>query len=140
MATVHLIQYEEASEEIKAIFDEIKQARNIADVNNFWKALANHPDTLKRTWDSLRTVMQPGTLDPLVKEMLYIAVSIANNCDYCIHSHTTSAFGKGMTQAQYQELLAVVGMASQTNALATALKVPIDPQFLADSESETVNV
>ena len=140
MATVHLIQYEEASEEIKAIFDEIKQARNIADVNNFWKALANHPDTLKRTWDSLRAVMQPGALDPLVKEMLYIAVSIANNCDYCIHSHTAAAFAKGMSEDQYQELLAVVAMASQTNALATALKVSIDPQFLADSESETVNV
>lgn len=133
MATARLIHYEEASEEVKAVFDEIKQTRHIADVNNFWKALANHPDTLKRTWESLRAVMGPGSLDPVVKEMLYVAVSIANNCDYCIHSHTASAFAKGMSEDQYQELLAVVGMASQTNALATALKVPIDPQFLADS-------
>ncbi|MCA9918544.1 MAG: carboxymuconolactone decarboxylase family protein, partial [Anaerolineales bacterium] len=83
MATVKLIEYEDATPEAQAVFDEIKQARNIDDVNNFWKALANHPDSLRRTWDSLRAIMQPGALDPLTKEMLYIAVSIANNCDYC---------------------------------------------------------
>ncbi len=129
MATVPLIEYEDASPEVRAVFDEIKQARNIEDVNNFWKAIANHPDSLRRTWESLRDIMKPGALDPLVKEMIYVAVSIANNCDYCIHSHTASAFAKGMSEAQYQELLAVVGMAHQTNAQATGLKVPIDDQF-----------
>lgn len=132
MATVSLIHYEDASEEVKAVFDDIKRTRNIEDVNNFWKALANHPDTLKRTWENLRDIMQAGTIDSLTKEMIYIAVSIANNCDYCVHSHTASAFKKGMSAAQYQELLAVVGMAHQTNALSIAMKVPIDPQFLKD--------
>jgi AhpD family alkylhydroperoxidase len=130
MATVLLIEYENASEEVKAVFDDIQRTRNVKDVNNFWKALANHPATLKRTWESLREVMQPGTLDPLTKEMIYIAVSVANNCDYCIHSHTASARAKGMTEAQYEELLAVVGMASETNALSTAMKVPVDEQCL----------
>ena len=130
MATLPLIQYDEASVQVKAVFDDIKQARQIDDVNNFWKALANHPDTLKRTWEILSQVMQPGALDGLTKELIYIAVSIANNCDYCIHSHTASAFAKGMTEEQYQELLAVIGMAHQTNALATGMKVPIDPQYL----------
>ena len=132
MATLPLIQYDEASAQVKAVFDEIKQARQIDDVNNFWKALANHPDTLKRTWETLSQVMQPGSLDGLTKELIYIAVSIANNCDYCIHSHTASAFAKGMTEEQYQELLAVIGMAHQTNALATGIKVPIDPQYLKE--------
>ncbi|HEY5670085.1 MAG TPA: carboxymuconolactone decarboxylase family protein [Anaerolineales bacterium] len=132
MATLPLIQYDEASAQVKAVFDEIKQARQIDDVNNFWKALANHPDTLKRTWETLSQVMQPGSLDGLTKELIYIAVSIANNCDYCIHSHTASAFAKGMTEEQYQELLAVIGMAHQTNALATGMKVPIDPQYLKE--------
>jgi AhpD family alkylhydroperoxidase len=130
MATVSLIEYADASPEVRAVFDDIKRTRNVKDVNNFWKALANHPATLKRTWENLREVMQPGTLDPLTKEMLYIAVSVANNCDYCIHSHTASAFAKGMTPAQYEELLAVIGMASETNALSTAMKVPVDPQYL----------
>ncbi len=130
MATLPLIQYDEASAQVKAVFDDIKQARQIDDVNNFWKALANHPDTLKRTWETLSQVMQPGVLDGLTKELIYIAVSITNNCDYCIHSHTASAFAKGMTEEQYQELLAVIGMAHQTNALATGMKVPIDPQYL----------
>ncbi len=132
MATLPLIQYDEASAQVKAVFDEIKQARQIDDVNNFWKALANHPDTLKRTWETLSQVMQPGVLDGLTKELIYIAVSITNNCDYCIHSHTASAFAKGMTEEQYQELLAVIGMAHQTNALATGMKVPIDPQYLKE--------
>ncbi|NOX63475.1 MAG: carboxymuconolactone decarboxylase family protein [Chloroflexi bacterium] len=131
MSTVSLIEYDHASPEVQAVFDEIKQARNIEDVNNFWKALANHPTLLRQTWDALKQVMQPGALDGLTKEMLYIAVSIANNCDYCIHTHTAAAFAKGMTQAQYEELLAVVAMAHQTNALATGMKVPVDPQFLA---------
>ncbi|MEW5718633.1 MAG: carboxymuconolactone decarboxylase family protein [Chloroflexota bacterium] len=130
MATVSLIEYENASPEARAVFDDIKRTRNVKDVNNFWKALAHHPATLKRTWESVREVMQPGALDPLTKEMIYIAVSVANHCDYCIHSHTASARAKGMTEAQYAELLAVIGMASETNALVTALKVPVDPQFL----------
>ncbi len=131
MATVTLIEYENASPEVRAVFEDIKRTRNVPDVNNFWKALANHPDTLKRTWETLREVMRPGALDPLTKEMIYIAVSVVNNCDYCIHSHTAAARAKGMTAAQHQELLAVIGMAAETNALSNALKVPIDPQFLA---------
>ena len=134
MATVTRIEYENTSPEVKAVFDDIKRTRNVPDVNNFWKALANHPETLKRTWETLREVMRPGALDPLTKEMIYIAVSVANNCDYCIHSHTAAARAKGMTDAQYQELLAVIGMAAQTNALSTAMKVPIDPQFLVGSD------
>ncbi len=130
MATVSLIEYATASDEVRAVFDDIKRTRNVKDVNNFWKALANHPATLKRTWDDLKQVMQPGALDALTKEMIYVAVSVANNCDYCIHSHTTNAFAKGMTPAQYQELLAVIGMASETNSLSTAMKVPVDQQYL----------
>ena len=131
MATVPLIQYEQASLEVKAIFDDIKKTRKIDEVNNFWKALANHPDTLRRTWERLREVMAPGALDELTKEMVYLAVSITNNCDYCIHSHTAGAFGKGMTAQQHQELLAVIAMAHQTNALANGLKIPVDPAFQA---------
>ena len=134
MSTVGLIQYENASPEVQTIFDDIKRTRNIPDVNNFWKALANHPETLRRTWAALKEIMAPGALDPLTKELIYIAVSVANNCDYCIHSHTASARAKGMTDAQYSELLAVVGMASQTNALATAMKVPIDPKYLVETQ------
>lgn len=130
MATVSLIEYADASDEVRAVFDDIKRTRNVKDVNNFWKALANHPATLKRTWDDLKQVMQPGVLDALTKEMIYIAVSVANNCDYCIHSHTANAFAKGMTPAQYEELLAVIGMASETNSLSTSMKVPVDEQYL----------
>ncbi len=129
MATVSLIQYEEASPQVRAVFDDIKSTRHIPDVNNFWKALANYPGLLERTWEASREVMRPGALDAVTKEMIYIAVSIANNCEYCIHSHTASATAKGMTTEQYQELLSVVAMASQTNALATAMQVPVDPQF-----------
>lgn len=135
MATVRLIQYEQASADVKAVFDDIKRTRNIADVNNFWKALANHPDVLKRTWESLREVMQPGAIDLLTKEMIYIAISVANNCDYCVHSHTASAVAKGMSDEQYHELMAVIAMAYQTNGLANSMRVPIDPQFLADAAS-----
>jgi len=131
MSTVALIQYKDAPPEVRAVFDDIKRTRNVPDVNNFWKALANHPEALRRTWETLREIMRPGALDPLTKEMIYVAVSVANNCDYCIHSHTASAFAKGMTEAQYGELLALVSMAAQTNALANAMKVPIDPQYLA---------
>ena len=130
MATVSLLNYDEAPEEVQKVFDEIKAARDIPDVNNFWKAHAHDPVTLRRVWNSLSQVMKPGALDPLTKEMLYIAVSIANNCEYCIHSHTAAARAKGMTETQYAELLAVVSMASQTNALVTGMKVPVDEDFL----------
>ncbi len=130
MATVSLIEYENASDEVKAVFDDIKRTRNVKDVNNFWKALANQPVLLKRTWEASREVMKPGALDAVTKEMIYIAVSVAHNCEYCIHSHTASAFAKGMTQEQYAELLAVIGMASETNAFANALKIPVDEQYL----------
>lgn len=129
MATVPLVQYEDAPRAVKEIFDDIKRTRNVEDVNNFWKALANQPDTLKRTWDVVRDVMRPGALDELTKEMIYAAVSITNNCDYCIHSHTAGAFNKGMTEAQYQELLAVVATAHMTNAIANGLKIPVDERF-----------
>ena len=129
MATVTLIEYEDASPEVRAIYDDIRAVRKTDFINNFWKALANQPDNLKRIWENLRAIMADGELDSLTKEMLYIAVSIANNCDYCIHSHTASAFNKGMSEGQYQELMAVVGMAHQTNGLATGLKVPVDEVF-----------
>jgi len=130
MATVSLIEYAEASAEVRLVFDDIKRTRNVEDVNNFWKALANHPPTLKRIWEGLQQVMQPGALDALTKEMIYVAVSITNGCDYCIHSHTAAARAKGISESQYGELLAVIGMANQTNALSTAMKVPVDAQFL----------
>ena len=130
MATVSLIEYADASPEVRAVFDDIKRTRNVKDVNNFWKALANQPALLKQTWEASRAVMKPGALDAVTKEMIYIAVSVAHNCDYCIHSHTASAFAKGMTQEQYAELLAVIGMASETNAIANALKIPVDAQYL----------
>ena len=129
MATVTLLNYEDASPEAREVFDEIKAARGVDDVNNFWKALAHQPETLRRIWDGLKLVMAKGEMDSLTKEMIYIAVSIANNCDYCIHSHTAAAFSKGMTGGQYAELIAVVAMAHQTNALATGLKVPVDNAF-----------
>jgi AhpD family alkylhydroperoxidase len=116
---------------VKAIFDDIKRTRKIDDVNNFWMALANHPETLRRTWDAVKEVMRPGALDELTKEMIYVAVSITNNCEYCIHSHTAAAFGKGMTGEQYQELVAVTAMAHQTNALSNAFKIPVDSKFQA---------
>ncbi len=130
MATLRPLEKDEMAPEARAVIDEIKAARGVDDVNNFWKALAHQPANLRRIWDGLKQVMSPGELDPVVKEMLYIAVSAANNCDYCVHSHTASARAKGMTPGQYAELLAIVAMASQTNALANALKVPVDEEFL----------
>ncbi len=124
-----LVEYAEAPPEVRAVFDAIKAARGVPDVNNFWKALAVHPPTLARTWESLREVMAPGALDPMVKEMIYAAVSMANGCAYCTASHTAAARAKGMTEAQYGELLAVVAMAAETNRLAEALRVPVDPAF-----------
>jgi AhpD family alkylhydroperoxidase len=124
-----LVEYAEAPPEVRAVFDAIKQARGVPDVNNFWKALAVHPPTLARTWESLKEVMAPGALDPVVKEMVYAAVSMANGCAYCTASHTAAARAKGMTEAMYGELLAVVAMAAETNRLAEALRVPVDPAF-----------
>ena len=122
MATVPLVRYEDATREVKEIFDDIKRTRNIEDVNNFWKALANHPETLRRTWASVRDVMRPGALDEVTKEMIYAAVSITNNCEYCIHAHTAAAFNKGMTDAQYEELLAVVAMAHRATRPVAVVK------------------
>lgn len=130
MATVKLIQQTEASPEVQAIFDDIKATRNIADVNNFWKALANQPDNLKRVWQSVKEIMVAGDIDAKTKEMIYVAVSIMNNCDYCIHSHTAAATAKGMTEGQYQELLAVIALANTTNTLANGLKIPVDAAYL----------
>jgi AhpD family alkylhydroperoxidase len=124
-----LVEHADAPPEVRAVYDAIKAARGVPDVNNFWKALAVHPPTLARTWESLREVMAPGALDPLVKEMLYVAASMASGCTYCIASHTAAARAKGMTEAQFGELLAVVAMAAETNRLAEALRVPVDPQF-----------
>ncbi len=124
-----LIEYAEAAPEARAVFEEIMAARGVADVNNFWKALAVDPALLRRTWDSLRSVMAPGALDPVVKEMLYLAASMTSGCAYCTASHGAAARAKGMTDAQFGELLAVVGMAAETNRLAEALRVPVDPQF-----------
>jgi AhpD family alkylhydroperoxidase len=129
MATVPLVRYENAPREVQDVFDDIKRTRDVDDVNNFWKALANHPETLKRTWALVRDVMRPGALDEMTKEMIYAAVSMTNNCDYCIHSHTAAAFNKGMTESQYQELLAVVSTANLTNSLANGFKVPVDERF-----------
>lgn len=133
MSTVPLLSKTTASPEARAVFDEICAARGLTDVNNFWKALANDPVTLRRTWDSLQTVMAPGALDPLTKELIYMAVSIANGCSYCVHSHTAAARAKGLTPTQHAEFLAVVGLAHQTNGLVTALGVPLDPAFDASA-------
>jgi AhpD family alkylhydroperoxidase len=124
-----LIEYAEAPPEVRAVFDEIKAARGVADVNNFWKALAVHPPTLARVWANLREVMAPGALDPLTKEMLYLAVSATAGCQYCVASHTAAARARGMDDAMHGELLAVIAMAAETNRLAEALRVPVDPQF-----------
>jgi AhpD family alkylhydroperoxidase len=123
------IEYDEASDAVKAVYDEIKAARKLDDVNNFWKYLANDEQTLRRTWDSIRAVMAPGALDPLVKEMIYVAVSVTNGCGYCIASHSAAAAKAGMTQAQFGELMAVVGMDNETNRLVNGYRVPIDAAF-----------
>ena len=133
MATVKLWTDEEvsASPRIKAVFDDIRVTRKSDFVNNFWRALANQPALLERTWSSIKEVMiAPGTLDPLTKELIYIAASTVNSCSYCIHSHTAAARAKGLTDRQHAEFLAVVGMAAETNALANALQIPVDPEFL----------
>jgi len=131
MGTVPLLPDDEAGAEARAVFDDIRKVRGTDYVNNFWRALAHDPALLRATWERLKVVMGPGDLDPLVKEMIYIAVSTANGCSYCVHSHTAAAKAKGMTPAQHGELLAVIGMAMQTNGIVTALQVPVDDAFQA---------
>ena len=126
MAHLQPIQEQEAIGEVKEVFDEIKKMRKVDEVNNFWKYLANHPPTLIRTWESLKDVMQPGALDPLVKEMIYVAVSASNNCEYCIRSHNVAARKNGMTDEMFGELMAVVGMANETNRLVNGYQVELD--------------
>ncbi len=129
MATVRLLTDDELSPEARAVFDDIRVVRKTDFVNNFWRALANDPATLRRTWESIKQVMGPGALDAKTKEMLYVAVSIAHGCNYCIHSHTAAARAKGMTETEYAELVAIVGMASETNRIVTALGVEVDDEF-----------
>jgi AhpD family alkylhydroperoxidase len=129
MATLGLIEYKDASPEVKAVYDDIMATRKTDWINNFWKALANDPVTLKRTWDDIKQIMAPGTLDAVTKEMIYVAVSVSNQCDYCIASHIASAKKKGMTDQMFRELMAVVGMANETNRLVAGYQVEIDPQF-----------
>ena len=133
MPTAHLFTNAEAAAHprVAAVFEDIRATRKSDFVNNFWRALANQPELLERTWDSVKAVMvAPGELDPLTKELIYIAVSTTNSCSYCVHSHTAAARAKGLTDQQHAEFLAVLGMASTTNALATALQIPVDPEFL----------
>ena len=129
MATFGLIEYKDASPEVRTIYDDIMATRKIDWINNFWKAIAHDPATLKRTWESIKQIMAPGALDPLTKELIYVAVSVTNNCHYCIASHTASAFKKGMTDAMFKELQAVIGMANETNKVVTGYQVEIDEQF-----------
>jgi AhpD family alkylhydroperoxidase len=129
MPTYPLIEYADASPEVRAVYDDIMATRKVDWINNFWKALANDPALLKRTWEDIKQIMAPGALDPLTKEMIYVAVSVTNQCGYCIASHTVSAQKKGMTDAMFQELMAVVGMANETNKMVTGYQVEIDDQF-----------
>lgn len=131
MATLSPLSDQEAGAEALAVFDDIRATRNTEFINNFWRVLAHDPPLLAATWQRLKQVMGPGALDPLTKELIYLAVSSANGCEYCVHSHTAAAKAKGMTDAQYAEALSVIGMASQTNALATALQIPVDEAFKA---------
>ena len=123
------IEYASASAAVRAVFDDIKKTRNVEDVNNFWKYLARDPALLKRTWESVKETMRPGALDPLTKEMVYLAVSVTNGCPYCIASHTFAARKAGMSEAMFGELMGVVGMANETNRLANGYRVPIDAAF-----------
>jgi AhpD family alkylhydroperoxidase len=129
MATLGLIEYAEAGPEVRAVYDDIMATRRTDWINNFWKALAHDPATLKRTWESIKQVMAPGALDPLTKELIYLAVSASNQCGYCIASHTAAARKAGMTETMFAELMAVVGMANETNRLASGYQVAIDERF-----------
>jgi AhpD family alkylhydroperoxidase len=129
MATFGLVEYKDASPEVRAVYDDIMATRKTDWINNFWKAIAHDPATLKRTWESIKQIMTPGALDPLTKELIYVAVSVTNGCGYCIASHTVSARNKGMTDAMFAELQAVVGMANETNRLSSGYQVEIDDAF-----------
>jgi AhpD family alkylhydroperoxidase len=129
MATLGLIEYEDASPEVRAVYDDIRATRQTDYINNFWKAIARDPGLLRRTWESVKTVMAPGALDPLTKELIYVAVSTTNQCGYCIASHTAAATKAGMTPEQFTELMAIVGLANQTNRLASGFQVEIDERF-----------
>jgi AhpD family alkylhydroperoxidase len=129
MSTVPLLDDADLSPEAAAVFADIRATRKTDFINNFWRALANDPPALRRTWESLKQVMGPGTLDPLTKELIYVAVSMANSCEYCIRSHSAAARSKGMSEAQFMELVSIVAMASETNRMAIALQVPVDEAF-----------
>ena len=129
MATLGLIEYKDANPEVRAVYDDIMATRNTDRINNFWKALAHDPATLKRTLEDIKQIMAPGAIDPLTKEMIYVAVSVTNQCGYCIASHTAAAQKKGMTDAMFRELMAVVGMANETNRLAAGYQIEIDKEF-----------
>ncbi|MEH0071226.1 carboxymuconolactone decarboxylase family protein [Pannonibacter sp. Pt2-lr] len=136
MATVKLISDAEAGPQVAAVFADIRKTRGTDFINNFWRALAADPAALERTWAEVKAIMAtPGALDPLTREMIYIAVSVANGCSYCVHSHTAAARAKGMSEAQYGELLSVIGLAAKTNHLVTALQVPVDPDFDVGAEA-----
>ena len=124
-----LVEYNDASPEVRAVYDDIMAVRQTDWINNFWKALANDPVTLRRTWNSIKEIMAPGAIDPLTKEMIYVAVSVSNQCPYCIASHTAAARKAGMSDAMFGELMAVVGMANETNRLASGYRVEIDERF-----------
>jgi AhpD family alkylhydroperoxidase len=129
MPTPPPIEYADASPQVRAVYDDIKKTRNVPDVNNFWKYLARDPATLERTWESIKAIMVPGALDALTKEMIYVAVSVTNGCGYCIASHTAAARKAGMTEEMFGELMAVVGMANETNRLVNGYRVPIDAAY-----------
>jgi AhpD family alkylhydroperoxidase len=129
MATLGLIEYKDANPEVRAVYDDIMKTRKTDWINNFWKALANDPATLKRTWEDIKQIMAPGAIDALTKELIYVAISASNQCGYCIASHTASARKKGMSDEMFRELMAVVGMANETNRLSAGYQIEIDPQF-----------
>jgi AhpD family alkylhydroperoxidase len=129
MALVSLVEYADASPQVRSVYDDIMKTRGVDWINNFWKVLANRPAELERVWAAVKQVMAPGALDPLVKEMVYMAVSATNGCEYCTCSHTAAARKKGMTDAMFMELMAVVGLANETNRLANGLRPPVDAQF-----------
>jgi AhpD family alkylhydroperoxidase len=134
MATVKLVSDDDATPEAKQVFDDIRKTRNSEFVNNAWRAMANHPEMLARNWGKAKAIMGPGgALDPLTKEMIYLAVSIINNCEYCIHSHTYFARQKGMSEQHYNELIDIIGLAAENNAYMNAMQVPVDDVFKVDS-------
>jgi AhpD family alkylhydroperoxidase len=136
MSIFGLIEYADASPDVRAVYDDIMATRKTDWINNFWKAIANDPAMLKRTWEDIKQIMAPGALDPLTKEMIYVAVSVTNQCEYCIASHTAAATKKGMTDAQFKELMSVVGMANETNRLVAGYQVEVDDRFRTKPETD----